>query len=49
MPSINHLFIEAMSNKDYGHHASVGAYFAGKRTHKQYLRQNNLGKFRKGK
>lgn len=36
-------------NKDFGHHANVGAHFANKRTHKQYLRKDRLGKFAKCK
>lgn len=35
--------------KDYGSHAYFGVIMANKRKHKQYLRKNRLGKFRKGK
>lgn len=47
--TIQNALIEAEAAKDKGYHASVGAHFAGKKTHKQYLRANHLGKFRKGK
>ena len=46
---IQNAIIGAAMLKDYGHHAYVGAIMAGKREHKQYLRKNHLGKFRKGK
>jgi hypothetical protein len=41
--------IGATMLKDNGHHAWIGAHFANKRTHKQYLRSHRLGKFRKGR
>ena len=43
------MMIDAMSNKDMGLHARLGAYYANKGNHKQYLRKHKLGKFRKGK
>ena len=47
--SIREAIIGAASLEDNGHHANVGAWYANQRTHKQYLRANHLGKFRKGK
>ena len=47
--SVMAAMIGAASLKDNGHHANVGAWYSNKRTHKQYLRANHLGKFRKGK
>lgn len=47
--AVQNAIIAAYHAKDKGMHASLGAYYAGKRTHKQYLRANHLGKFRKGK
>jgi hypothetical protein len=40
---------DARQNKDFGQHANLGAHFANKRTQKKHLRNNRLGKFRKGK
>lgn len=42
-------FAYERQNKDFGQHANLGAHFANKRTHTQYLRNNRLGKFAKGK
>lgn len=47
--SVQNAIIASEAAKDKGYHANVGAYFAGKKTHKQHLRANRLGKFRKGK
>lgn len=47
--AIQNAIIAAEAAKDKGHHANLGAYFAGKKTHKQNLRKNRLGQFRKGK
>ena len=49
MTRTQELFIMAAANKDFGEHAAFGAAMASKRTHKQYLRKNHLGKFSKGK
>ena len=47
--AVQNAIIAAEAAKDKGYHATVGAHFASKRTHKHYLRENHLGKFRKGK
>jgi hypothetical protein len=47
--ALQEALISARMNKDMGVHANLGAHYANKRTHKQYLRANKLGKFRKGK
>ena len=49
MTRTHELLIMALANKDFGKHAYFGAAMASKRTHKQYLRKNHLGKFSKGK
>lgn len=43
------MMIDAKANKDFGLHARLGAYYASRGTHKQYLRKHRLGKFKKGK
>ena len=47
--TLQEAIMSARMNKDMGLHANLGDHYANKRTHKQYLRANKLGKFRRGK
>lgn len=41
--------MSSVAAKNYGCMADHGAHLASKKSHKQYLRKNHLGKFAEGK